>query len=857
MRLFRYILLFVFFALMHGLTGQVSFRAQGPDMVEAGQKFQVRFTLNNADGEPEWPSFKGLDVLYGPSTSQQSSFRIVNGKTTSSSSISYTFVLVGTKEGTYTIQPASVSVNGETYHTQPLKVQIVGNAPSSQSQNGQQPSPNATVQAPKGKSNDIFITSSASRTNVFEQEAILVTYKIFTRVDISRIEGDLPTLNGFQIQKLDVESSNRRETINGQIYLSAVLNQYVLFPQKPGVLEIPAITYQATEVRQNRAVDPIEAFFNGVSTTEVKRNVVAPKLIIHSKALPPKPQGFSGAVGKFEISSSLSPQTLKANDAVTLRVKIKGAGNMKLIDTPEVKFPKDFETYDAKVTDNFGITTNGYSGSKDFEYLAVPRHKGKYTIPSVDFTYFDTGSQEYRTISTEPYTINVEKGLESNSSSVNFSGQQDVKQLAKDILYIKTGDLSDTLSGWSMMESWYYWMWYLIAVLVAISVAVVGRRQIRENANVAKARGKKANKVASKRLKNAAKLLQKHDADNFYDEVMRALLGYTADKLNIPLSTLNKDNIQSELQKRNVSQELIALFIKCLNDCEFARYAPGDPNETMENVYDGAVNAITNMESSIRKNQKQSSESKIKTFVLLLMLMPSVSIMAQTKVEADTLYAQEEYEKASQVYLTLLNEHNDSPVLLYNLGNCYFKMDSLARSILCFEKARLLSPGDDAIKQNLEFVRSRLIDKVAPQSELFFVTWWRSLSNLMSIDSWLSISLILFIVVLGSLLAYAFLTERWIRKTAVCVCAVSLFGTIIINLLALSQYRMMVDRDYAIITVPVVSIKSTPADNSTDLFIIHEGAKVRILDNSMKEWSEVVYEDGKQGWIENSDYEII
>jgi len=408
-----------------------------------------------------------------------------------------------------------------------------------------------------------------------------------------------------------------------------------------------------------------------------------------------------------------------------------------------------------------------------------------------------------------------------------------------------------------MMESWYYWMWYLIAVLVAISVAVVGRRQIRENANVAKARGKKANKVASKRLKNAAKLLQKHDADNFYDEVMRALLGYTADKLNIPLSTLNKDNIQSELQKRNVSQELIALFIKCLNDCEFARYAPGDPNETMENVYDGAVNAITNMESSIRKNQKQSSESKIKTFVLLLMLMPSVSIMAQTKVEADTLYAQEEYEKASQVYLTLLNEHNDSPVLLYNLGNCYFKMDSLARSILCFERARLLSPGDDAIKQNLEFVRSRLIDKVAPQSELFFVTWWRSLSNLMSIDSWLSISLILFIVVLGSLLAYAFLTERWIRKTAVCVCAVSLFGTIIINLLALSQYRMMVDRDYAIITVPVVSIKSTPADNSTDLFIIHEGAKVRILDNSMKEWSEVVYEDGKQGWIENSDYEII
>lgn len=856
MKSVRYILLALLSVLTQGISGQISFRAQGPDMVEAGQKFQVRFTLTNADGSnAEWPSFKGLEVLYGPSTSQQSSFQIINGKTTSSSSTSYTFILVGTTEGTYTIQPASITANGETYHTQPLRVQIVGNAPA---QGGsQQPSQNTTVQAPKGKSNDIFITSSASRTNVYEQEAILVTYKIFTRVDISRIEGDLPTLNGFQIQKLDVESANKRETINGQIYLSAILNQYVIFPQKTGTLEIPPITYVATEIRQNRATDPIEAFFNGVSTTEVKRNVVAPKLTINARPLPPKPDGFSGAVGKFEISSSITPLTLKANDALTLRVKIKGSGNMKLIETPDVRFPKDFETYDPKVTDNFGITSNGYSGSKDYEYLAVPRHKGQYSVPAVEFTYFDTGSQSYKTITTEPYTVNVEKGLDSNSSSVSFSGQQDVKQLANDILYIKTGDVRNSLSGWSLMESWSFWMWYLVAVLIAVGMAILGRHQIRENANVAKAKGKRANKVASRRLRNAAGLLRRHDKDNFFDEVMRALLGYTADKLSIPLSTLNKDNIQSELQQRNVSQELIDLFIKCLNDCEFARYAPGDPDETMENVYDSAVNAITNMESSIRKNQRQRSGVRVRMLALLLMLMPGAVMIAQTKSEADTLYAQEEYEKASVIYSSLLKADGESPELLYNLGNCYFRMDSMAKSVLCYERARLLQPGDNAINSNLEYVRSRLADKTTPMSELFFVTWWKDMSNSLSIDTWLVVALTLFIILLGALLAYAFLSESWMRKTAVCVCVTCLIGTLVANLLALSQYRTMVVRDYAIITIPAVNVKSTPAENSTDLFIIHEGAKVRILDDSMIDWAEVEYEDGKQGWVEKVEYEVI
>lgn len=847
---------------MQSLYAQLSIRGSGPDIVEVGEKFRVQYTVNTQDAsEPEWPTFAGFEVLFGPRTSSQSSFQVINGNVSSSSSITYTFVLVADKAGNYTIPSVSVERDGKTAKSQAINIRVVGSGTSSQQRQQQYSQSNQQIQQTKGSGKDLFMTATASHTNVYEQEAILITYKVYTTVNLRSLDGKLPTLNGFQIQEIPLsrDKTFQVEVYNGQRYNSVVWAQYVVFPQKSGSLVIPSIKYEAVELRVNRAMNPIDAFFNGVSQTEVKRNIVTPQITINVSPLPPKPANFCGAVGQFSLSSSVSTETLKSNDALTLRLSLKGTGNMKLINTPEIAFPKDFELYDPKVSDNFSLSKNGLTGSKEFEYLVVPRHKGVFTIPATEISYFDTQTHTYKTLSTESYTINVEKGNESSNSSSDFSGnQQNVEQIGSDIRFIKTGDVTLREQGATLLTSWKYWMWYLVAVLIALAIAVIGRKRIRDNANVAVTRGKKANKVASKRLKNAAKLMAQHDKDNFYDEVMRALLGYTADKLNIPLASLNKDNIQSELQNRGVDQSLIDLFIKCLNDCEFARYAPGDPDETMENVYDGAVNAITNMEASIRKGQRSTTTANRSTLTLIFLLSFACSLSAApSKAVADSLYSEEEYEKAAQMYEEIIATQGTAPEIYYNLAGCYFKLDDIAHSILNYERAHQLDPSDNAIKENLAFVRGRTADKVTPPSELFFVTWWKDLTNSLSVDSWLVLSILAFVLMLAGILLYAFTPSFTLKRIGAYGSLFALVLTLLSLLCAFSQYRQFASHDYAVIISPAVTVKSTPSDGSTDLFIVHEGAKVKILDSSMNDWIEVKLEEGKQGWIESSTLEVI
>ena len=418
------------------------------------------------------------------------------------------------------------------------------------------------------------------------------------------LDGKLPTLDGFQIQEIPLPRTKEFsiEQYNGRNYRSVVWSQYLLFPQKSGKLTIPAITYEGVVLTRNRNLDPIEAFFNGQSGyTEVKRKIATPTLTINVSPLPNKPEGFSGAVGKFSVSSSISTKEVDANEAVTLKISVQGSGNMKLISTPEVQFPKDFETYDAKVNDNFQLTRSGLSGTKEFEYLFVPRHPGTYEIPAAEFIYFDTESRSYKTLKTEAYTLKVNKGKGGAGQSVsNYSGQQqDVQQLNQDIRFIKKGDVNLHQPGDTFFGTWKCWVAYLLPLLLFIIVMVLGRKQMKAHANVALSRGRKANKVALKRMKTAKKLLDAHDTGKFYDEVLRALWGYVGDKFNMSQESLNKENIEQSLTSRNVPAEQIQQFMKVLNDCEFARYAPGDVNENMENVYNSAISAISKMEDNL------------------------------------------------------------------------------------------------------------------------------------------------------------------------------------------------------------------------------------------------------------------
>ena len=596
---------------------KVSFRVSAPSTVEAGGKFRVQFTVNTQDVSGFTPpDFKGFEVIYGPATSSQSSFQMINGRTSQSSSIIYTYVLFCEDPGTYTIGSASVQTGGKTVKSQPVQVKILpaSSAPSGSSgasagsnpRAGRHASPSSSSPASSGdiSTRDLFMTATASRTNVREQEAILLTYKIYTLVDLTQLDGKLPTLDGFQIQEIPLPRTKEFdiEQYNGRNYRSVVWSQYLVFPQKTGKLTIPAITYEGLVVMRNRNIDPFEAFFNGNSGyTEVKKKITTPAITINVQPLKDKPADFSGAVGSFTLASDISSTEVDANEAITLKLTVKGSGNMKLIATPVVQFPKDFETYDAKVNDNFSISRTGLTGTKTFEYLAVPRHPGTYQLPPVSFVYFDTGSRTYKTLTTPPYTIKVNKGKASSGQNVsNYSGQQqDVQQLGQDIRFIKKGDVSYHRRGDVYFGTWSYWMSYLVPLLLFVLVVVLGRKQMKRNANVAFTRGRKANKVALKRLKQAKKLLDTRQREAFYEEVLRALWGYVGDKFNMSQESLTKENIEQSLASRQVPDEYIKQFMKVLDECEFARYAPGDPEANMEHVYDSSIDAITKMEDNL------------------------------------------------------------------------------------------------------------------------------------------------------------------------------------------------------------------------------------------------------------------
>ncbi len=618
MKRLLHIFILICFSISSWADGDVSFRVSAPSTVEAGGKFRVQFTINTQNASNfSAPDFKGFEVIYGPATSSQSSFQIINGRTSQSSSIIYTFVLMSDAPGTYTIGSASVLVDGKTVKSKPVQVRVLSGAGggasaggganggySSNNGGGRQPSATAEQPSANISAKDLFMTATASRTTVHEQEAILLTYKIYTLLDLRQLDGKLPTLDGFQIQEIPLPRTKEFdiEQYNGRNYRTVVWSQYLLFPQKSGTLTIPSITYEGLVITRNRNLDPIEAFFNGQSGyAEVKRKITTPTLTIHVSPLPNKPEGFSGAVGKFSVSSSISTQEVDANEAVTLKINVKGSGNMKLIAIPEVNFPKDFETYDAKVNDKFELTRTGLAGTKEFEYLFVPRHAGTYEIPAADFIYFDTDSRSYKTLKTEAYTLKVNKGKGGSGQNVsNYSGQQqDVQQLNQDIRFIKQGDVELHQPGDTFFGTWKYGLSYLLPLLFFVIVLIVGRKQMKANANVALSRGRKANKVALKRMKTAKKLLDTHDQNRFYDEVLRALWGYVGDKFNMSQESLNKENIEQSLASRQVPAEQIQQFIKVLNDCEFARYAPGDANENMGNVYNSAIEAITKMEDNL------------------------------------------------------------------------------------------------------------------------------------------------------------------------------------------------------------------------------------------------------------------
>ena len=583
-------------------SNKISFTASAPDAVAMGDQFRLSFTINTKDVKDfRAPSIKGFEILMGPNRAY--SMQNINGQ--QSESITYTFILMPTAEGEYTIPGATINTGNEQLTSNSLQIKVL---PADNTTNKNNSSNNhSTTKSTSVSNNDLFIRAIVNKTNVYEQEAILLTYKIYTSVDLQRFDHvKLPDFKGFHSQEIELSNNTRwgLEHYKGRNYQTTIFRQFILYPQQSGELTIDAAHFDASVAIVTHSSDPFEAFFNGGSNyIEVKKTIQTPSININVKALPAgKPTDFSSGVGEFKLVSSINKTDIKTNEAVTIKLIISGTGNLKLLSNPQVNYPDNFEIYDPKVDNKFKLTTEGLTGTKTIEYLAIPRDAGNYTIPPISFCYFDINSNSYKKLTTEEYKLNVtgSQNVEVQSIS-NYTNKEDLRILNQDIRHIKLNNIKLHPKGNLLFSSTAYWLFYIIPTLIFIVFFILHQKKINTNANIAKTRTKKANKVAIKRMKQANILLLANKKDEFYEEILKALWGYISDKLNIHLSSLSKDNVEDKLEKYQVSPTLTKEFIELLNDCEFARFAPGnDYQDTMDRIYTKSLNIISQMENSIK-----------------------------------------------------------------------------------------------------------------------------------------------------------------------------------------------------------------------------------------------------------------
>ena len=609
-------ILFICSMALTALAQDVEFKASAPAQVIVGKPFQLTYSVNQRAKDLRAPEFTDFDYIAGPYTSQSSSTSFVNGKRTSSFTLTYTYTLMASKEGTFTIPPATIKVDGEQYTSNGVRISVLPpDQPSNASAASQPTSNSGSSQTAKGGqtsnstsdlSSNIFMRTLVSKTKVHEQEAILLSYKLyFVGVDVAQLTNNtrLPEFKGFLKQELEMgEIQTELEHYNGRNYQTAVLYRTLLFPQRSGDITIDPAQFEALLRVQNRAQvrSIFDDFFN--SYTTATKALTSPGVTIHVSALPAgKPMGFSGGVGQFNISSAISSTDLQANEAVTLTLTIQGAGNMKLLKTPAVDWPEGFEVYDPKVTNNFRNSTSGVSGTKTIEYLAIPRAGGTYAIPPIQFSYYDTQADDYKTLTTPEYTLHIARSAneEANAAVVNnFVQKEDIQQLGSDIRYIYANELPEFKIRKSTVTfgTLAFWLCYLVPALLAALLFIIFRKKIKENADITRVRYKKANKVAQRRLKTAEQLLKADNKTAFFEEIERAAWTYLSDRLSIPTAQLNKENIAQILAAKGVAEALIKDVLHVLSTAEFARYAPTS-DHAMQDIYNDTTKIINQLEN--------------------------------------------------------------------------------------------------------------------------------------------------------------------------------------------------------------------------------------------------------------------
>lgn len=905
-------------------AAQTSIQVQTHNVVDLNEQFNVTFVIEgeNSASDFNWECPADFDLVWGPQKSSSSSISIINGKRTSSRQVSYTYILMPKSVGEFTLPPATAKVKGSEIVSRPVTVSVIrqetssgqssqqgqggvpsdpgaagsgnngGNGQGGNSQNGGQGngSRGGDEQASAG---EIFLSLSLDRTNVVVGQPISATLKIYQRANLSGFENaSFPSFSGFWSQEVEAPTNIEftRENYNGKIYDAAVLRRYLLIPQQTGKLTIePAELVCLVNVRvQSRTGSIFDGFFDDIRT--VRRKVASQAVTVNVSPLPAgAPASFGGGVGKFGISAKLAKDKLKAHEANSLIVTVSGRGNVSLLESPKVTFPLDMEVYDTKITDK--SAKGSLSGSKEFEFPFIPRSAGEFTIEPIRYSYYDVDSGKYVTVQTGPLAFTVEKGADIPSGGTVVPGvqQNDVRSLGQDIRFISTKPVRLSGKGEFFVGS---------AVFVAVCLAILllsalcwfaFRRMAARRADIAGSRNRKATKKALKQLKTASVFLRQNLCTAFYEELHKALLGFIADKLNIPMSELNKENISSRLTEGGVPEETVEAFVALIDECEFARYSPSAGSEAMQAHYDKAAELISAIDGSMRNTTRSGMKSGKKTPVgaaVIAVLFAFTTFQAQAAAQsqiqtsaqeqsaapqnaaqpkkdypqqlwdkANTAYTEGRWQDAADGYEMIVSLGLESPQLYYNAGNAWFKTGSLGKAIVNYERALKLDPSFSDARYNLEFAAGRTQDRIESVPEFILKTWTRKFCYILDSDAWAVISLVFLALVCAAVLLFLLSpTVGWKRPGFISAIVGILLGGTALGF-SLHQRNDYFLSDEAIVMKPVISTKSSP-DGTMDLFILHEGTKVRILD-TVGEWIDIEISDGRQGWVRASEIEVI
>ena len=853
---------------------QPSIRVEVHNIVELQERFNVGFVVEgeNSPSSFEWEAGDDFTVVWGPQKGSSTSIQIINGKTTRSSQTTYTYILQAKKTGTFTLPPATARIKGAEIQSKAVQIQVVGSGSGSQQGSSQQTPGQAgrddTQQASRGDS-DIFMRLSLSRNSVVVGEPVTATLKIYHRANLAGFENvKFPSFKGFWSQEVEAPANIefQREQVDGVMYNSAVLRRWVIIPQKAGEQPIePAEVVCLVNVQRPRGSgSPFDDFF-GTGYVTTRQRVTTPARSLSVSALPAgAPASFAGGVGQFKVSAKVSKDSLKTHDAASLIVTVSGKGNIALVEAPKISFPPDFEVYDVKTSVN--TDKSGTSGSKTFEYPFIPRSPGDFTLGPVNFAYYDVNARRYETVSSAALPISVARsasyvqdGGSSASGNTLVVDRKGVKSLDQDIRFIRTKTTLQAGNSF-LVYSKAWWGTIIALILLGLGFWLGFRKVAARRADVAGTRNRKATRQALKRLSQAREFLGKNLYTAFYEELHRSLLGFVGDKLGLDMAEQSKENISAALVSGGVAQGVADDFVDLLSACEEARYSPSAGHDAMSAHYEKAVSLITAIDSSMKK--KPSSGAGAAVMALLLLVPFGAAHAAESYPDSLWRSGVEAYTAGD--YASALKDFEDvretglmSKELYYNLGNSYLRSGEIAQAILWYERACRLDPSDADIRYNLEYARALTQDRIDEVPEMFFQQWRRGVCYLLPSNAWAVIGLVSLALMVACVLLFLLGSTAGRRKLGFFLGIAFLVVALLGWDFAQWQRSEALRQDMAIVMKPVSSVKSSPsADGAKDLFILHEGTRVRILDN-VGGFSNIELADGRQGWIPASEIEVI